>query len=55
MSKYRRQGNEGRVIPIFAPVDDPHWRGGDDTINGYCEEGYEYVRNPRVSYGGCCR
>ena len=55
MSNHRRYGNESRVIPRFAPVEDPHWIGGNDTINGYCEEGYEYVRNPRVAYGGYCR
>jgi hypothetical protein len=50
--KYR---NRNREIPRFAPVEDPHWVGGNDTVRGYCEEGYEYVRNPRVAYGGYCR
>ena len=43
MSKYR---NESRVIPRFAPVEDPHWRGGNDTIKGYCEEWFHQQVHP---------
>ena len=53
--KYGRYESECRVIPAYAPLGDPHWVGGNDTIRGHCEEGYEYVRNPRVAYGGYCR
>jgi hypothetical protein len=47
--------NQNRVIPAYAPIEDTHWRGGHDTMRGHCEEGYEYVSNPHVSYGGYCR
>ena len=55
MSKRYNEYSGRRSIPRFAPIEDPHWRGGNDTIRGYCEEGYEYVSNPHVSYGDYCR
>jgi hypothetical protein len=59
MANFRKGHRDGRsnsrVIPRVAPVEDPHWIGGNDTARGYCEDGYEYVSNPRVKYGGYCR
>ena len=51
----RKYDGKLRSIPEYAPIEVPHWRGGNDTAQGYCENGYEYVRNPHVKYGGYCR
>jgi len=35
--------HNSRIIPRFAPYDDPHWLGENDTIRGSCEDGYHLV------------